>query len=158
MHTKEKEQQRIFAVKDKVLSSVVIIIHLCIHRVKWRRISVVAMRSPFCRSTRRTVCSLNGEDLSHYSNIIESVGLRKCPYDYDRYLIEKVTSTDARITNISQSLPHKMAEDSWYEEITSLSPYVYTTWFLSTNFTKSKITTDVLDGRNAFAVWFTLYA
>jgi len=28
-----------------------------IHRVKWRRISVVAMRSPFCRSTRRTVCS-----------------------------------------------------------------------------------------------------
>jgi len=28
-----------------------------IHRVKWRHISVVAMRSPFCRSTRRTVCS-----------------------------------------------------------------------------------------------------
>ena len=27
------------------------------HRVKWRHISVVAMRSPFCRSTRRTVCS-----------------------------------------------------------------------------------------------------
>jgi len=30
---------------------------LRIHRVKWRHISVVAMRSPFCRSTRRTVCS-----------------------------------------------------------------------------------------------------
>ena len=28
-----------------------------IHRVKWRHISVVAMRSPFCRSTRRTVCT-----------------------------------------------------------------------------------------------------
>ena len=28
-----------------------------IHRVKWRHTSVVAMRSPFCRSTRRTVCS-----------------------------------------------------------------------------------------------------
>jgi len=28
-----------------------------IHRVKWRHISVVAMRLPFCRSTRRTVCS-----------------------------------------------------------------------------------------------------
>jgi len=28
-----------------------------IHRVKWRHISVVAIRSPFCRSTRRTVCS-----------------------------------------------------------------------------------------------------
>jgi len=30
---------------------------------------------------------LNGEDLSRYSNKIESVGLRKCPYY--RYLIEK---------------------------------------------------------------------
>ena len=66
---------------------------------------------------------LNGEDLSRYSNKIESVGLRKCPYH--RYVIEKVTSTDVRTTNISQSLPHKMAENSWYEEITPLSPYVY---------------------------------
>jgi len=39
-------------------------------------------------------------------------------------LIEKVTSTDVRITNILQSLPHKMAENSWYEKIKSLSPYV----------------------------------
>jgi len=62
--------------------------------------------------------------MSRYSNKIESIGLRKCPYY--RYLIEKVTATDARITNISQSLPHKMAENSWYEEITSLSPYVCT--------------------------------
>jgi len=34
---------------------------------------------------------------------------------------------DGRTTNISQSSPHKnakMAENSWYEEITSLSPYV----------------------------------
>jgi len=61
--------------------------------------------------------------LSRYSNKIESVGLRKCPYY--RYLIDKVTSTDVRITNISQSLRHKMAKNSWYEEITSLSPYVY---------------------------------
>jgi len=44
---------------------------------------------------------------------------------YYRYLIEKVTSTDITTTNILQSLPHKMAENSWYEEITSLSPYVY---------------------------------
>jgi len=56
--------------------------------------------------------------VSRYLNKIESVGLRKCPYY--RYLIEKVTSTDVRRTNISQSLPHKMAENSWYEEITSL--------------------------------------
>jgi len=68
------------------------------------------MRSPFCRSTRRTVL-LNGEDLSRYSNKIESVGLRICPYC--RYLIEKVTSTNVRTTNISRSLPHKMAENGW---------------------------------------------
>ena len=36
-----------------------------------------------------------------------------------------MTSTDVRVSNISQSLPHKIAENSWYEEITSLSPYVY---------------------------------
>jgi len=48
--------------------------------------------------------------LSRYSNKTESVGLRKCPYY--RYLIEKVTSTDVRTTNISQGLPHKMAENS----------------------------------------------
>jgi len=28
-----------------------------IHRLKWRHISVVAVRSPFCRSKRCTVCS-----------------------------------------------------------------------------------------------------
>ena len=60
--------------------------------------------------------------MSRYSNKIESVGLRKCPYY--RYIIKKVSSTDVRITNISQSLSHKMAENSRYEEITSLSPYV----------------------------------
>jgi len=48
--------------------------------------------------------------LSRYSNKIESDGLRKCPYY--RCLIEKVTSTEVSTTNISQSLPHKMAENS----------------------------------------------
>jgi len=33
---------------------------------------------------------LSGEDLSHYWNKIESVGLRKCPYY--RYLTKKVTA------------------------------------------------------------------
>jgi len=37
--------------------------------------------------------------------------------------------SDVRVRNILQSLPHKMAEKQlawiWYEEITSLSPYVY---------------------------------
>jgi len=63
---------------------------------------------------------------------MDSVGLRKCPYY--RYLIEKVTSTDVRITNISQSLPYKMAENTWYEEITSLSPYVCCSKHLETMF------------------------
>ena len=66
------------------------------------------------------LCVVKCEDLSRYSNKIESPGLRK--YLYYRYLTDKVTSTDVRITNISQSLPHKMAENSWYEEIMSLSP------------------------------------
>jgi len=66
--------------------------------------------------------------LSRYSNKIKSVGLRKCPYY--RYLIEKMAFTDVGITNISQNVPHKMAENSWYEEITSLSPYVYCTYLL----------------------------
>jgi len=42
---------------------------------------------------------LNGEDFSSYSNQIESVGLRKCPYY--RYLIEKVTSTNVRIAELA---------------------------------------------------------
>ena len=45
---------------------------------------------------------LSGEESSRYSNKTESVGLRKCPYCH--YLTKKV------ITNISQSLPHIMAE------------------------------------------------
>jgi len=59
--------------------------------------------------------------LSRYWNKIESVGLRKCPYY--RYLIEKVTSTDVRITNISQS-SELAPQNGGYEEITSLSPYL----------------------------------
>ena len=63
---------------------------------------------------------LNGEDLSSYSNKIEPVGLRKCPYY--RYLIEKVMFTDARITNISQSLPHKMAETADMKKLRHCHP------------------------------------
>jgi len=63
-------------------------------------ISVIAMRSPFCIGHHVVLCVrvVNGEDLSRYSNKIESVGLRQ--YPYYRYLIEKVTSTDVRITTI----------------------------------------------------------
>jgi len=44
---------------------------------------------------------LSGEDLSRYSNKIESVGLRKCTHYH--YLI-------ATTISISQSLPHITAE------------------------------------------------
>jgi len=52
-----------------------------IDRVKLRHISMVAIRSPFCRSTP-----------SRYSNKIESVGLRKRKRPYKRYLTKKVMS------------------------------------------------------------------
>jgi len=45
---------------------------------------------------------LSGEDLSRYSNKIESIGLRMSYYE-----------SYATTTNISQSLPHIMAGNSW---------------------------------------------
>jgi len=39
-----------------------------------------------------------------------------------RYLIEKVTSTDVRITNISQSLPPKMAETADMKKLRHCHP------------------------------------
>ena len=51
---------------------------------------MVAIPSPFCRSRPSYCAQLSGEDLSRYSNRIESGGLRKCPYK--RYLIKKVMS------------------------------------------------------------------
>ena len=44
---------------------------------------------------------VNGEDLSCYLNKIESVGLRKCPYDH--WLTKKVYLSALTVTNISQS-------------------------------------------------------
>jgi len=61
-----------------------------IDRVKRRHISMVAIRSPFCRSRPSYCALLSGEDLLRYSNKIESIGLRKCPYK--RYLTKKVMS------------------------------------------------------------------
>jgi len=48
-----------------------------------------------------SVVRLSGADLSRYSNKMESVGLRKCPYYY--YLTKKVMSQQ-------QTLLHIMAE------------------------------------------------
>jgi len=52
---------------------------------------------------------LSGEHLSRYSNEIESDGLRKCPHYH--YLNQE---SDVTITNISRSLPHVMAGNSWH--------------------------------------------
>jgi len=43
--------------------------------------SMVTIRSPFVGITRHNAFLLNGQDISCYSNKIESVSLRKCPYD-----------------------------------------------------------------------------
>ena len=41
--------------------------------------SIVMTRSPFCGYNTISCVELNGEDLSCYSNKIESVSLSKCP-------------------------------------------------------------------------------
>ena len=43
---------------------------------------MVTIRQPFCMHNTIYCVELNGEDLSRYSNKIESVSLRKCPYDH----------------------------------------------------------------------------
>jgi len=56
-------------------------------------------------NTAYWVVELSGEDLSRFSNKIELVSLRKCPYYY--YLTRKVTESDVTITHNSQSMfPH----------------------------------------------------
>jgi len=68
----------------------------------------------------------NGEDLSFYSNKIEPVGLRKCPYD--RWLTNKAYLSGVTVTNISQSFYLQDGDKNqlaWIRnKITPLSPYV----------------------------------
>jgi len=69
--------------------------------------SMVTIRSPFCGYDMTQCVELNGEELSCYSNKIESVSLRKCPYD--RWL------SAVTVTNIYQSFTYKMAgKINWY--------------------------------------------
>ena len=49
---------------------------------------------------------LNGENLSRYSNKIESVSLRKCPYDHR--LVNEAYLSAITATNISRSLTYKV--------------------------------------------------
>ena len=53
---------------------------------------------------------LSGEFLSYYSNKIETVGLRKCPF----LLSHSYQESDVTIINFSQSLSHIRAENSWH--------------------------------------------
>jgi len=64
---------------------------------------------------------LSGEDLSCYSNQIESVGLRKCPYYH--HLTKKRCHNNK---HFSELVPHhgRKTAGTWYEEITSQSPNV----------------------------------
>ena len=93
--------------------------------------SMVTIRSPFCGYS--TICvELNGKDLSCYSNKIESVSLRKCPYNQwlsnkalsDSFWILSKAYLSTRpitVTNISKSFTHKMvAIINWYRYGTKL--------------------------------------
>jgi len=72
----------------------------------------------FVYNTTQCVQS-NGEDLSCYSNKIESVGLRKCPYD--QWLTNKAYLSTTTVANISQSFTYKMAAKvNWHRYGTKL--------------------------------------
>jgi len=58
-----------------------------IHRVKWRHSN---NNDLYVVGSTVSCVKLSGEDLSRYSNKIQSVGLRKCPY-YE-YATKKVIS------------------------------------------------------------------
>ena len=89
--------------------------------------SMFTMRSPFCEYNTVQFVELKGKDLSCYSNKIDSVGLRKWPYDHR--LTKKMYLSDITVTNISPSFTHKMVAKNQlaqiWNEITSLSPCVY---------------------------------
>jgi len=63
---------------------------------------MITIRSPFCGYNAIQFVELNGEDLSRYSNRIESVSLRKCPYDHR--LTNGAFSSAITVTNISQTV------------------------------------------------------
>ena len=63
--------------------------------------------------------NLNGENLSCYSNTIESVRLRKCPHDYR--LTNKAYLRAITVTNICKSFTYEMAAKiSWHRHGTKL--------------------------------------
>jgi len=83
----------------------------------------------------RCTVKLSSEDLSRYSNKIESVWFKKMSV-----LSLSFEETDVTITN-SSWLKKELAQ-IWHEEITSLSPYlqggpkIWHNYFVRLNFTK----------------------
>jgi len=71
-----------------------------IRMVNWRHRNLWSQYDLYAVGQHGVLC----EDLSHYSNKIESVGLRKRPYCY--YFTKE---SDTTITDISHSKPHVMA-------------------------------------------------
>jgi len=62
---------------------------------------------------------IRGEDLSCYLNKIQSIGLRKCPYEHQ--LANKAYLSDITAANISESFTHKMAvKTSWHRHESKL--------------------------------------
>ena len=96
---------------------------LSIHRVKWRHISVVAMRSPFCRSTRHTMRVVKWWRFvalfeSNWISWFKDMSVLSLSYwESDVYWRQN--------NKYFAELAPQNGGNSWYEEITSLSPYVY---------------------------------
>jgi len=88
---------------------------------------VVTIRSPFCGHNTLLCVELNGEDISCYSNKIQSVSIGKCPYDH--WLANKAHLNAITVTNISHSFHLQDGGKNQLayirNKITSLSPYVY---------------------------------
>jgi len=83
---------------------------------------MVTMRSPFCVYNTTYCVELNGESLSCYSNKIEWVSLRKCPYDH--WLTKKAYLSAITVTNIYYSFTYKMAAKiNWHRYGTKLRHY-----------------------------------
>ena len=71
------------------------------HRTNWRQSLQSRYNRHYVGITRHNAVKLNGKDFSCYSNKIEWVSLRKCPYDH--WLTNKAYSSAITVTNISQS-------------------------------------------------------
>jgi len=88
-----------------------------VYRARWRH--RVMMRLAFCGYNTIQCVELNGEDLSCYSNKIESISLIKCPRD--QWLTNETYLSAITVTNIYQSFTYKMtAKINWHRYGTKL--------------------------------------